>query len=253
MSLAGALVSLLLCLAALLPLQRWGRERLLGVLSRLARDRRRALWFYAGLHLPGVLLHEASHWTAAWLLGVRPRAFSLRPVLRADGSYRLGYVATDSVDPLRAALIGGAPLLAGAAVVLGLSLFALQLPALAQAALSGDPGGLARWGLARLAAPETAAVIYLLVVVSNTMTPSAPDRAAWLPAGVILAALSLAAAAAGLQPPATDSLVAPLEAVLWSMAGAFGLVLAVDLALAVPLAVVHAALRRTRRARRRTS
>lgn len=253
MSLAAPLVSLLLCLAALLPVQRWAQERLQTVLRILTGDRRRALWVYAGLHLPGVVLHEASHWTAAWLLGVRPRAFSLRPVLRADGTYRLGYVSTAAVDPLRAAMIGAAPLVAGTIVLLGLSLFALQLPALAQAAVAGDPAGLARWVAASVGTPASAAVLYLLVVVSNTMAPSAPDRVAWLPASVILAALALVAAAAGLRPPASDGLLAPLEAVLWSLAGAFGLVLAVDLALAVPLAAAHAVLQRTKGPRRRRS
>ena len=64
-------------------------------------------------------LHELSHALMALLLGVRVKRMSLIPQRQAKGVVRLGSVEVLRSDPLRASLIGGAPLLTGM-LVLGL-------------------------------------------------------------------------------------------------------------------------------------
>jgi hypothetical protein len=123
---------------------------------------------------PGVVVHEAAHLLAAFVLRVR--------ILRADlfrfrraGDSRQGEVIVERVDPLRMSLIGAAPLLLGIPLVLWL-LSMLPVPPLG---LQWDvvPGRVSREPLHWIG-------LYLVWAISNTMFPSSSDRAAWWVVGV---------------------------------------------------------------------
>jgi hypothetical protein len=67
-------------IGALLPLiflERWIHQHLQGIWLLVVRDPDLALILYSLLMLPGVLVHEASHWITATLLGVRAGRFSV--------------------------------------------------------------------------------------------------------------------------------------------------------------------------------
>ena len=68
---------------------------------------------FALIFLPGVFLHELSHFLMAKLLGVPTGKFSLIPQAQPNGKLRLGYVETASGGFVRDALIGAAPLVTG--------------------------------------------------------------------------------------------------------------------------------------------
>ena len=102
------------------------------------RDPDLALIMYSLLMLPGVLLHEGSHWLAATFLGVRAGRFSVVPERLADGTLRLGYVETEHADPLRESLIGVAPLLSGAAAIIFVGYSRLGVAPLGAALALGD-------------------------------------------------------------------------------------------------------------------
>ncbi len=123
---------------------------------------------------PGVVVHEAAHLLAAFVLRVR--------ILRADlfrfrraGDSRQGEVIVERVDPLRMSMIGTAPLLLGIPLVLWL-LSMLPVPPLG---LQWDvvPGRVSREPLHWIG-------LYLVWAISNTMFPSSSDRAAWWVVGV---------------------------------------------------------------------
>lgn len=123
---------------------------------------------------PGVVVHEAAHLLAAFVLRVR--------ILRADlfrfrraGDSRQGEVIVERVDPLRMSMIGAAPLLLGIPLVLWL-LSMLPVPPLG---LQWDvvPGRVSREPLHWIG-------LYLVWAISNTMFPSSSDRAAWWVVGV---------------------------------------------------------------------
>src|SRR5580765_3063079 len=123
MPLLSSWLWLVLALLPLIFLERWVHRHLQGI------------WL---LLVPGVLVHEGSHWLAAALLGVRAGRFSVVPERLPDGTLRLGYVETEHVDPLREALIGAAPLLAGAAVIIFVGYSRLGVEPLAEALGRGD-------------------------------------------------------------------------------------------------------------------
>jgi hypothetical protein len=75
-----------------------------------------SMTIFAILFLPGVLIHELSHYGMARLLNVPVGKLSLIPQPLPDGRMRLGYVETQSTDFIRDALIGAAPLIVGSFV-----------------------------------------------------------------------------------------------------------------------------------------
>lgn len=187
-----------------------------------------AFALYALLLLPGVAFHEVSHALAATLLGVRVRAFSLWPRAEGAGRVRFGFVATDPADPLRAALIGLAPTLAGCAVLLlGVSWIGMDA-ILARAWETADAEVLLSQAGRLLREPGAGGWIYLALVVGNTMLPSPSDRTAWLAAGALIAIVVGAIAIAG----AGGWLVAwglpPVLSGIRALGVAFGLISALD-------------------------
>lgn len=174
-----SLVAPLLALLALLFAQRTFQRYLQSTLLLLLRRPQRALLVYALLLFPGVVLHEAAHWVAARLLGVRTLGLSLLPRATGDRRIRLGYVETVHTDPLRAALIGLAPL------ALGLTALALIVTGPlglreAAAVARGAWDEVLHWPALVTGRPDAAWWLYLAVTVSNTMMPSEADRRAWL-------------------------------------------------------------------------
>ena len=111
MPLLGSWFWLLLSLFPLVFLERWVHRHLQGIGMLIFRHDDIALVFYSLLMLPGVSVHEGSHWLAATFLGARTGRFSLVPERTLNGTLRLGYVETEKVDLVREALIGAAPLI----------------------------------------------------------------------------------------------------------------------------------------------
>ncbi len=200
-----------------------------------------ALLLFALLFFPGVLLHEASHYLMAKLLGVRTGRFSVLPRDLENGQLQLGYVETERTDLVREFLIGLAPLLAGGALVAWVGLNRLGLAALWPSLAIGDLPAF----FAALAAlpilPDFWLWFYLAVAVSATMLPSASDRRAWLPLALGLAALFALAFYAGLGTWLLAALGPRLNEALRAVAVVFGVAFAVQVALLLPLALARRA------------
>jgi hypothetical protein len=226
-------------MVALVFAQRWMHSTLQKAMLLIFRRTKVAFSFYTILLLPGVVLHESSHWLAARLLGVRTRSFTLMPELRPDGSIRFGSVETDRADPVRSALIGAAPMLMGS-LVLGILVFRiLGLESLLQGFAPYDPEMIALEWERLVATPNLVIWIYLAMAVSNTMIPSAADRSAWVPVGLMIGVVAVIVALLGLGPQAAVLISAPLDMVLKALAGLLTLTVALDLLFTVPLWIVH--------------
>ena len=226
-------------LVALVFAQRWMHYNLQKVLLLFIRNTKVSFFIYAAVLLPGVVMHELSHLLAARLLGVRTRSFSLIPQLRPDGSIRFGSVETDRTDPIRSAIIGVAPLVSGALVLSMLVFRNLGLASLLRGLDHYDIEVLALlWDRLRTS-PDLAIWIYLAIAVSNTMLPSASDRSAWVPVGLMIGVVAVFVALLGLGPQAAALIFTPLEQLLRALAGLFTLTVALDLLLIVPLWIVQ--------------
>ncbi len=165
---------------ALLVLNRWISAHVQGVGLLLSNNKVVAVWFYFFLFLPGILLHELSHYVMAVLLRVRVGKFSLWPKIKSRGELVLGSVQVRGVGPLRHSLVGVAPLLFGSLAVLLIGRL-LQFDALGQTLAIGDLAQMLDTLSQSVTTPDFWLWLYLLFAIANAMLPSPADRIYWLP------------------------------------------------------------------------
>jgi len=221
----------IVALVVLLFMQRWIHAHLHGVSLLLVGRPEWAIAVYAIVLFPGVLLHELSHWLLATLLGVRTGGFSLMPRRQPDGSLQLGYVEYykgRTLGPLRESLIGGAPLLAGTAVILLIGHRIFGVTTLAEAIATGDVRTLGEAMTQILNAPGALAWLYLIFAISNAMLPSRSDRHAWPAALIILFVALVAAAYLTRDAAVVDSLARPVATFFGYLGTALAIAIAVD-------------------------
>ncbi len=138
-----------------------------------------ALVIFSLFLLPGVIVHELSHFLMAKLLGVSTGRFSLIPKTLPNGKLRLGYVETVKVDFLRDSLIGFAPLLIGSILIGVIGVSKLHLLDILNSFIQ-DPLHQIKPSLLFLVhQPDIWLWFYLLFAISSTMIPSASDRRSW--------------------------------------------------------------------------
>ncbi len=214
---------MLLTLGLLLLLQRGLHREIQALLLVITRRADVAVTLFSILFLPGILLHEGSHYLAARLLGVRTGRFSILPRPLGDGRLQLGFVETARTDPLRETLIGAAPLLAGGAFVAYAGLVQLGLLSAWEQLGGGAPGALIAAFRQAYSATDFWLWFYLTLTVSSTMMPSASDRRAWLPLSLFAALLVGAAVLAGAGPWLLANLAEPLTATFLAMWVVFGI------------------------------
>jgi hypothetical protein len=226
----------------LLPLaflQRLLHRELQAVFLILSRSREFTITLFSIIFLPGVLLHEFSHYFVAVLLGVEAASFSLVPRMLPEGRLQLGYVETAKTDIVRDSLIGVAPLIAGGLVVAYLAVTRLDLLPLWDVLRNGQ-FNLVWLGITLLPQIRDFPLwFYLVFTISSTMLPSRSDQHAWLPLGLAIAILLALASLAGAGAWMLGHLTPPLNTFLRTSAVIFGLSAVLHAALILPLGLIH--------------
>jgi len=218
-------------LAPLMMLQRTLQKEIQLVFLYLTRRVDLSITLFSVLFFPGVLLHEGSHFLTARILGVSTGRFSLLPRPADNGKLRLGYVETAPTDWFRDALIGTAPLISGGMFVGYVGIVQLGLLSLAQVLLNQGLEAFYQTLNAALSRSDFWLWFYLALVVSSTMLPSASDRQAWLPLGVILSALLGLSLILGAGPWLAENLAEPFNRVLIAVSIVFAISAGLHLAL----------------------
>ena len=146
----------------------------------LTRNPGVTMGIFSILFLPGVFLHEISHFLLAKFLRVRTGKFSIFPQPLPDGRLQLGYVETARSDVLRDSLIGAAPLIVGTLFVAYVAIYHLQMRVLWDVFRNGQ-FNLFWMGVRALPRVKDFYLwFYLAFAVNSTMMPSESDRHAWL-------------------------------------------------------------------------
>jgi hypothetical protein len=224
----GALIWLILAILVMLPLKRWIVAHIRGVGMLLSGSSAVATWFYFFLFLPGIFLHELSHWLTATILLVPVSRFAVWPRSKRGGDVQLGAVEIKAVDPLRQSLIGLAPLLGGSLVVWLIARL-LKLDELGFALTSGNVEIVFNAIQASLSTADFWLWLYLLFAISNAMLPSPSDRQSWKPVLTFLALIVILFAGLGLAPPIPVGIRRTTVDFITFLAYAFGTAIAVDL------------------------
>lgn len=183
----------MLMLVPLIVLQRLLHREIQSVLLILTRDANITMGIFSVIFLPGVFLHETSHFIMAKILRVPTGRFSLIPQSLPDGRLQLGYVETARSDIVRDSLIGAAPLIAGTLFVAYVAVERFEMRFLWDV-LRNQQFSLFWMGMRALpGVGDFYLWFYLVFAVSSTMMPSESDRHAWLELlvsiGILLAIL----------------------------------------------------------------
>src|SRR5512146_1884625 len=223
MSQLAGLLWFILMLVPLILLQRLLHREIQAVFLILTRDTRLTMGIFSMLFLPGVFLHELSHFVMAKLLRVRTGKFSIFPQTLPDGRLQLGYVETAKSDAVRDSLIGAAPLIVGTLVIAYMAIYPLQMRVLWDAFRNGQ-FNLFWMGVRAL--PRVGDFylwFYLAFAVSRTMMPSESDRHAWLELLIAIGVLLVIALLVGAGPWMLSNVAPRLSNFLSSVAVIFGL------------------------------
>jgi hypothetical protein len=223
------LIALAASLLALLWLQRRVTHVLQELSVRWVNDADVALIIYFVVVLPGVVLHELSHWLMAKMLGVRVTRPKIGPVRKGRSKrVSLGSVRVGKVDPVRASLIGVAPLLAGAAAILIIGYLVLGVGELADAAGRYGLEGLLDALDPVLRVPDLWLWLYLIFAISNAMLPSESDMDAVRPVLIFLGIVTAVVLIVTGVPSIPRQVVDSVSTVASYLASSFGLTLVVD-------------------------
>jgi hypothetical protein len=179
--------------------------------------------------LPGVVVHEAAHWGAARLLGLKTGKFRVWPK-RQGKHIGLGSVSVQSRDPVTDSLVGVAPLVVGSVLVglIGNHIFNAYAisGSLAQGRLV--EGFQAFWRA--LGEPDGALWAYLLFAIANAMMPSASDREPMRPVLLYAGVAAILYVFLGLPLNPVASAMQWMTPALQNLSGAFLFVIVLDVA-----------------------
>lgn len=230
---------LVITLPPLFFMKRWINRHVQGLGLLLVGDNEAAMFLYFVLLLPGILIHELSHWLAARLLGVRTGKISLWPSKRRGNQMRMGSVRIARTDPFRSSLIGVAPLISGSLAVLIIGQLILGLGDLGEVLLNGEWEPFWESILAHLQAPDFWLWLYLIFAISNAMLPSETDREPWRPVILFLCLVALLFYLTGWVRQAPETLTTATLTGLNYLAYAFSLTVLVDAIFIAVIAILE--------------
>ena len=242
------LLAFALLVTLLYWLQRWISQHVQGIgilLFNSSNAGMALLWFVL---LPGVLLHEVSHWLMAKLLGVPTGRLRLSPSVQGK-QVVLGSVEVKRTDPVRDSLVGLAPFLAGTLALLAIGYWVFDAASLGLAWQRGAWGQMTELLLGAFQIDDAALWLYLIFAISNAMMPSPSDRESWRLVLVYLAVVAGVMLVFGWLPSLPASLVDALTGGLRMLTYAFALALLIDLVFAAALALLELLLSALRRSK----
>ncbi len=216
-------------------LQRWLHQHIQGFALALTGNPGCALRLLFYLLLPGVMLHEASHYIFAKLLLVPTHGISVGIGRANKKSVSLGSVNIQHTDPIRESLIGVAPFVVGIGAIWLLAGVGFDL-----------------WPNAGLSLQQmflrvhdyaydwtTWLILYLIFAVSTAMIPSESDREPW---GLVLTLFGIGVAILfllGWTPRVPPDAVAFARNVLDALTFALGSTVIVNGAIAMVLLILE--------------
>ncbi len=197
------------------------------------------------LLLPGVFVHELSHWLVARMVGLRVSRFRVWPKRHKD-RIGLGSVSVQRGGTWRDSVVGMAPLISGSVLLAltGSAVFQsdLLLGQLAQGRLLATLGAF----FDALARPDAALWAYILFVVGNSMMPSRSDRQPLRPLLLYLAMAALIYAVVGLPIDPITALLGWLIPAIQLLVGSLLFVILLDIFVVAGLFLLESILGRLR-------
>ena len=226
---------LLLMLGPLIFLQRILHREIQALILIITQRPSVTLAIFSVLFLPGVALHEASHYFMARILRVKVGRVSLVPRQLKGGKLRMGFVETAQTDAVRDALIGAAPLITGSAVVAYIGIVRMGLLPIGDELITGQLGLFWQRMTLLPLLPDFWVWFYLSFVVSSTMLPSSSDRRTWLPVLFAVLCVVVVALIIGAGPWLSETIAPTFNQVMRSISIIFAISVAVHIIILLPI------------------
>ena len=172
-----SIVFFIVVFALTLILQQWLHRHIQGFALALTGNPGCAIRLLFYLLLPGVLLHELSHYVTAKLLLVRTNGFSIGIGSTRKKQVSLGSVNIDRTDPLRESLVGVAPFVVGLTAIWLIVGWGFNMWPNSGLSLTQMIERVRDYGYDW----TTWLDLYLVFAVSTAMIPSESDREPWGP------------------------------------------------------------------------
>jgi len=233
-----AIIWFVATLVLLVIVVQWLHRHILGFFFLLSGNEDVALILYFFPLSPGVLLHELSHTVAAFILRVRAGGFTVFPRRDPTGRITLGSVMVEQVDPIRASLIGVAPLVFGCGAVLLIGYHVFGLSDMESVLLAGDFQAIVATAGRILQTPDAWLWLYLMFAISTTMLPSASDRETWPPVILFIAGV-VALVVLSNQTAILEAFAGSLGVAINWLTAAFVITLAINLPVAALLVLLE--------------
>lgn len=222
-------------------MERWLQQHIFKVGWLLTKDYRTTTVLYYVFFLPGVVLHEISLWLVAGLLNVRADRAVQFPAPQEIPELKLNFVRISSRAPKwKLAIIELAPAAIGILVVALIANSVLDISPALSVMRTGSLEDVAAGFRMLTAIPDFWLWAYVLLTVSNTMSPKATSRDALLkPILAVLAVVGVVLFALGLAEDAVGALVGALTQLFNVLAAVFGVVVFINAAATFILSVIE--------------
>jgi hypothetical protein len=204
-----------------------------GLVLLMGGSKYQGIVIYSLLFLPGVIIHEMSHFLTAAILGVQTGEITIFPKRDDDQEgerIALGTVKVAKTDFLRGSLIGAAPFFIGS-VVLFFSVRYFLEPLQTTLVLT-DIGSTYQLLSAYFLNPANWLGLYLVFTVANTMFVSREDARAFPVVAVLLILTALVVGISGKSSQAIYYLIPRLEQLARFFLGSFSAALILDMTIA---------------------
>src|SRR4030042_2261091 len=234
-----SLLYLMVLFLPLLYLPLFLQREIQSIFLLITRQPEISMVLFSLLFLPGVFLHETSHFLMARLLNVKTSRFSLIPKKLGNGRLQLGYVETASTDFVRDALIGAAPLVVGSLVIGFIGVSRLEFNALWGSLAQGQVNSLRMAVKSIMDQPDFWVWFYLVFTISSTMMPSSSDRRAWLPLFILIGIFSVLVLLFGAGPWFFSHMGSAIQSALSAIIIVFGITVFVHVLLFPPVWLVR--------------
>ncbi len=232
-------IAVVLMLPPLIALKHWITRHLQGLGFLLWGHSDLAMLLYFLVMLPGIVLHELSHWAFAQLLGVKTGKIEIWPSRKGRGRIRLGSVRIGRADSFRASLIGLAPFITGCLAIYLIGDYVLGVGYIIAPVLEGNFALFQRHLSSFVQASDFWIWLYVIFAISNTMFPSESDRESWGPVLVLLGAVIALGLLFGLDSRIPPGVTAVLLDLVRYLAYAFMLTVAVNLVFTLAIALLE--------------
>ena len=204
-----------------------------------------SILLFSIVFLPGVLLHEISHYLTAKLLRVPTGRFSVLPRPLPEGKLQLGYVETYKTDVFRDALIGFAPLVTGMTVIALISYFQFEIIPSTDTIKIASMNIIMDTFFRVYSQSDFWLWFYFIFVISSTMYPSASDRRSWLSMFVLLFVILLFFILLGAGPWMIDVLIPGFNEILLGLSIILGISALIHVVFLIPSWLIRLIITRT--------